>query len=330
MKLTIIVPIYNTEIIKLQRCFESIQIIQTKSYECILIDDGSTEKVSTYLNEYANNNPGFRYIRKENGGVSSARNLGIDNAQGEYICFVDSDDAIEPKVYDYFLSKEFDSDIVLSDLDLVDGKSHIRWHICGSEKITYENMIRRVLVDGKVNGPYCKFLKTSFLNKYSIRFHEGIVIAEDLIFFLDVLIHKPVMAYINEVSYYYFREEATGVNRLKANRTELFFNYKKAFEKEIDCISRGNFSTKENENLLQMSEEKYIKSIFNTTLELIENKIDKTVIEHDLKKALEYTKVKKSRLLTKTRKGLLLKRHWVILSFLALLRRKYLKVKSLI
>ena len=93
--LSIIIPIYNTPCEKLQRCFASVQGIQTNTYECILVDDGSCKEIGQYAKKYASTSETFKYFRKENGGVSSARNVGIEVAAGEYIYFVDSDDAIE-------------------------------------------------------------------------------------------------------------------------------------------------------------------------------------------------------------------------------------------
>ena len=89
MELAIIIPIYNTHKEKLERCFESVNAIRSESYECILVDDGSDQETSEYLNKYSERNSNFRYIRKENGGVSSARNVGIERALEEYICFAE-------------------------------------------------------------------------------------------------------------------------------------------------------------------------------------------------------------------------------------------------
>ena len=330
IKLSIIIPIYNTEITKLQRCLESIKYIKSSLYECILVDDGSRKDVSVYLNKYAKNIPEFRYIRKENGGVSSARNLGIEHANGKYLCFVDSDDAIEPKLYDLFLATEYNTDLIFSDLILLDRKKSARWSVCNTHEISYKKIIQIVLTNGKINGPCCKFIKKDFLCRYEIKFHEEMVTAEDLVFFLDMLLKKPSMAYIKEVSYYYYKEQTTGFNRLKKYPSKHYYNYREAYFKEIICISNGNFNKKEIDRLKKRSLEKYIMSIFNTTLEMIEVKIPMQSIEQDLKVVLDQVNLKNTNIKTKARGKLMLKKRWCILKIISAIRRKYLTVKGLV
>ena len=93
-KISIIVPVYNAEQY-LRRCIDSILNQSFTDFELILIDDGSKDKSSDICDEYAAKDSRIKVYHKENGGVSSARNLGLDNANGEWIAFVDSDDFIK-------------------------------------------------------------------------------------------------------------------------------------------------------------------------------------------------------------------------------------------
>ena len=93
MKLSIIIPAYNTEK-TLERCLKSVTNQGLSDYEVILVDDGSPDKCGDICDEWRNKNNNFKVIHKANGGLSDARNAGIDVAQGEYITFVDSDDTI--------------------------------------------------------------------------------------------------------------------------------------------------------------------------------------------------------------------------------------------
>lgn len=332
IELSIIIPIYNTEIAKLKRCFESVKRIQTTFYECLLVDDGSMEEIKVFLSEYAQHTPCFRYIRKDNGGVSSSRNLGIDKTRGKYICFVDSDDEIVPEAYGVFLSRENDSDLIFSDLLLIDRDKKARWKACDSKEITYEKMLRRVLVNGKVNGPCCKFIKREFLCRTGIRFHEDMVTAEDLMFLLDMLDVRPSMTYIDEVSYFYFREKSTGLERLKKHLGKHFANYKATYLKEMSCISKGEYSSEEKEELNLLSAKKLVMSMFNTTLEAIESNIKPQVIEKGLFEILDTLDIdiKNSDMKTRIRMKLLMAKRWRLLGILAAFRRKYLKVKGMI
>ena len=90
-KISVIVPVYNTEKY-LHRCIDSILDQTFTDFELLLIDDGSTDSSGTICDEYAAKDSRVRVFHKENGGVSSARNMGLDNAYGEWITFVDSDD----------------------------------------------------------------------------------------------------------------------------------------------------------------------------------------------------------------------------------------------
>ena len=99
MAYSVIIPIFNAET-TLRRCLDSLVDQSFDDYELLLINDGSTDGSDAICREYANVYPCIRYFAKENGGVSSARNLGLEQAKGEYILFVDSDDYILPTMYE--------------------------------------------------------------------------------------------------------------------------------------------------------------------------------------------------------------------------------------
>lgn len=96
MKLSIIVPMYNVEQY-IEKCLKSLlnQDLSRDDYEILIINDGSKDRSKHIVNEYMKNNKNIRMINQKNGGQSKARNTGIDNAKGEYLFFVDSDDYIE-------------------------------------------------------------------------------------------------------------------------------------------------------------------------------------------------------------------------------------------
>lgn len=120
-KISVIVPVYNVEKY-LNKCIESILNQTFKDFELILVDDGSPDNCGTICDEYALKDNRIKVIHKENGGLSDARNAGINISQGEYIMFVDSDDYITEQMieilYNAIISDN--SDIALCGLDLVD------------------------------------------------------------------------------------------------------------------------------------------------------------------------------------------------------------------
>ena len=96
-KVSIIVPVYNVEQY-LRQCLDSILVQTFTDWECILVDDGSTDCSKDICDEFANKDSRFRVVHKKNGGVSSARNKGIELSRGVYITFVDADDTIDKDV----------------------------------------------------------------------------------------------------------------------------------------------------------------------------------------------------------------------------------------
>lgn len=111
-KISIIVPVYNMELY-LRECLDSIKDQTFKDWECIIVDDGSTDRSPEICDEYQNMDSRFKVIHKENGGVSSARNTGLRNASGDTIGFVDPDDYTDPSMFEYLynLMTEYDADI---------------------------------------------------------------------------------------------------------------------------------------------------------------------------------------------------------------------------
>lgn len=100
MSISIIVPVYNTEKY-LSACLDSILTQSFTDFELLLVDDGSTDKSGEICDEYAQKDSRIRVFHKENGGVSSARNLGIEEAVGDYLHFVDADDIVLSGAYEY-------------------------------------------------------------------------------------------------------------------------------------------------------------------------------------------------------------------------------------
>ena len=113
--ISIVVPIYNVENY-LRMCLDSIQNQTYKNFECLLINDGSPDNSAEICREYVAKDSRFRYFEKENGGLSSARNYGIDRAEGSFITFVDSDDWLESTCLEILSEKknQYDADIVVS------------------------------------------------------------------------------------------------------------------------------------------------------------------------------------------------------------------------
>lgn len=133
--ISVIVPVYNIEKY-LERCVTSICKQTYNNLEIILVDDGSTDRSGALCEELAQRDERIRVFHKENGGSSSARNLGIAQARGEYLGFVDSDDYISPEMYEllYDVVKEYDTEIAQIGRDEIDEQGNYMPNVCEPPK----------------------------------------------------------------------------------------------------------------------------------------------------------------------------------------------------
>lgn len=190
MKYSVIVPVYNAEK-TLRRCLDSLCAAACPEAEILLIDDGSTDASAAICRSY--DDPRFRLIQKENGGVSSARNLGLDCARGEYVLFVDSDDYVEP---DYFarldrLDPEGQYDYLLFSYYRFNGTEKTQRELPGFASVDpagYGPMLARAYRSKWINAPWNKRYRRSLLEAQGLRFHTGLPIAEDTLFNLKYLL----------------------------------------------------------------------------------------------------------------------------------------------
>ena len=115
--ISVIIPVYNVELY-LESCIQSICKQSYKNLEIILSDDGSTDHSGKICDKYASLDPRIKVIHKENGGLSDARNAGIEVASGQYFMFVDSDDTISKNTIEkmYFLAIEYQCEIVVCNM----------------------------------------------------------------------------------------------------------------------------------------------------------------------------------------------------------------------
>ena len=179
--ISVIVPVYNTEKY-LRRCIDSVLAQTYTDFELLLIDDGSKDSSGTICDEYAAQDARVRVFHKENGGVSSARNLGLDNAQGEWITFVDSDDYIEENFLKSF-ERKLDADIVIGNAVVL--KSHIGTKIhLKYIPLGFYFDIRQILCDHmqelNLRSPWGKLYRTNIIS--DLKFNESIHLGEDTLF----------------------------------------------------------------------------------------------------------------------------------------------------
>ena len=205
-KVSIIVPIYNVEKY-LPKCIESIINQTYKNLEIILVDDGSPDNCAKICDEYAKKDNRIKVIHKPNGGVSSARNAGLDIATGEYIGFVDPDDFIAPEMYEQMLEaiKTANADLAICGFNVVHENdfSILKSNTLPIKKlIGVENCIFDLFsLEGFSIRP-CVWNKL-FVNKLisNQRFDTNYSISEDLLFFIHYLLKINNIIYVTSPLY---------------------------------------------------------------------------------------------------------------------------------
>lgn len=216
---SIIVPVYNVEKY-LRRCVDSILAQTFTDFELILVDDGSPDNCPAICDEYAEKDSRVRVIHKENGGVSAARNSGLEISCGEYIAFCDSDDYWDIDFLSELLScmKTNNADVVVSGCKAMDNAGKI-WHYARrptcTEKISSDTERFHFLVFGILGGKYgwevwSRLFRREIIETHHIRFCTICEnYAEDMGFVLEYSLYAKVCCSIDYCGYnYYLREDS--------------------------------------------------------------------------------------------------------------------------
>lgn len=199
-KISVIVPVYNTEKY-LHRCIDSILAQTFTDFELLLIDDGSKDNSGTICDEYAAKDSRVRVFHKENGGVSSARNLGLDNARGEWICFCDSDDYVEFWWLETFIKNSINVELVVQGFS---NKMSLKDENDFYYEGTVDELLRLLYERQLVGYTVLKMFKKEIINQYKIRFDRLIKFREDEEFVLKYLSNINNVRHINKGGYYYY------------------------------------------------------------------------------------------------------------------------------
>lgn len=201
--ISIIVPVYCAEN-TLERCVNSILNQTYSNWELLLIDDGSPDSSSLLCDKWANADSRIRCYHKKNGGASSARNMGLDNIKGDFLTFLDSDDALVSDC----LSRSIDI-IEKNNLDALQfrllkiwpDKTSPQTELSSSNVCNFESYIQSGRLSGCGGG---NVFKTEDIIKYRIRFNEKLHYLEDAFFNLDVLSHCNRIMSLGDYFYLYY------------------------------------------------------------------------------------------------------------------------------
>lgn len=213
--ISIIIPVYNTAEEFLRKCLDSVANQTSGEIEAIVVDDGSKNEAGKICDEYANEFPFIKVLHIENQGVSNARNVGIKEASGEYLLFLDSDDWLDKKlcsslagylqtnspdvlIFNYY--KVIQDKILPSPVQLTD------YRFEPEELKELQLIILRYSKQYQgINlcTPWCKVYKTEMIRQSKIEFIVGLKRAEDMLFNLYVLEHAKDVRFYAATGYYY-------------------------------------------------------------------------------------------------------------------------------
>lgn len=201
-KVSIIIPVFNGEKY-LSDCLNSVLLQTYHNIEIIVVDDGSTDDTTSICKEYKNKDERVIIIKKRNGGVSSARNIGIKKAVGDYILFIDSDDVV-PDNFVREMLNNIDNDTMMVVCGLIEKT------IKNNKKLVYKKKINKnkfnflMYAHNSIGGFCCnKIYSRKILNDKNIRFDEKIKNYEDMLFNIRYIPYIKTVKYISSTMYVY-------------------------------------------------------------------------------------------------------------------------------
>ena len=270
--ISIIIPVYNDDK-NLPRCLDSVLLQTCENFECLIIDDGSTDGSPAICDYYSSKDGRIRVFHKNNEGTSKTRQFGITNARGEYILSVDSDDYIESCLVAEAVRiiKESGSDIYFLDFieeNAAGRKNIVRQPLPAS---CCETILRLVLEGKLLSCLWNVILKKDFCAENKISFTESINYGEDSLFVIEVLLNKAKASYLSGAYYHHtinwfsftqknrkerFIERVDFLNRLcdlltKYGRNDLFKHNFFPLNDKIQILASGLFTKSEYQELFK-------------------------------------------------------------------------------
>lgn len=245
LKISVIVPVYKVPLEYLRACLDSLVAQTMQECEFIVVSDGAPDEECSVCEEYATKDSRFKFFKREHAGVSATRNYGIDQAQGEYITFVDADDSLYSNTsleegHNHQLN--YKSDII-----------YFNWFSNANEKILWAQA-KESLTDEEKNfclkqnihinnaafsgAPWAKLFNRIFLTKNKIRFKKKCIIGEDRVFNYEACAIAKKVSYGNMIFYKYEINEESAIHQFRPNFLPIVLNY----IEELDIISKGKYS----------------------------------------------------------------------------------------
>lgn len=208
---SIIIPAYNVDEY-LEECVKSLLSQTYKNYEIIIIDDGSTDQTYRVACNLSSDNKKIKLLHQKNQGVSVARNIAMQNADGEYFIFVDADDVVAPRYVETLVTYLKTVDMVMVGFssereDIITGLASKPKHVQAIN--VKEDILCGTNYDGYL---WNKIFRRSIIERYKLEFKRNIVVWEDLLFVLEYLNKCKLVSIFDDKLYYYRKREGSAVN----------------------------------------------------------------------------------------------------------------------
>ncbi len=232
--ISIIIPIFNSASTLIQ-CLNSVLKQQYTDWECILVDDGSTDTSGSICDDWQHFDKRFKVIHQKNKGVSTARNKGIESCKGEYICFIDADDWVDSNFLSTMLEHLYDADLVVSGQIR---ERHSHGSMLHQPEVTEVLKLQPANADKFVKlvslslfyAPHEKLYRAELVKKHKICFPIDCSYGEDLLFNYTYLNYVQRISTINGAYYHYRISMDTLSTRYRKNQFASDYNQWKVLE----------------------------------------------------------------------------------------------------
>ena len=336
MKISFIIPVYNSKVF-LPACVESIRAVNAEDYEIMLIDDGSTDGSGAVCDDLAAKFPEIRVVHQANAGASAARNRGLDQACGDRVIFIDSDDTVDAEAMRAMIRDErfCHADLILYHLSfdfyrkqtcyrsVQTGYPHDGW----MDKETWTGVLYSMFICDSLTSACTKVFNRAMLEKYGLRFRTDMFLYEDFEFVLRYMRHCDTIWNVPQAIYHYRQSEDEGNAGRRLKRISSIPGFLKPIEESLAGLPES-VSAADRAMVLQqlhlvlirekiaVSDIKTIKDICRDYRTWSENRV--LPMEKDQFQQL-LMEGKASRLYLRNKKTQL--RHWLAVRVKALLKR---------
>lgn len=244
MKLvSVIIPVYHTSGMALDRCINSVLEQTYSDLEIVIVDDGNPESYQDHFQSIENSDPRVKIIHQKNGGVGVARNTGIENASGEYISFVDSDDFLDCSFLTKMVKAIGNNDIAICGVEDQYYPTRNQW--CDRRfffsQPSFHNGVQYV------NFPVNKLYKTDLIREHNIRFPQEVKLGEDAFFLADYYKHCTSFQIIPDLLYHYIYSTNSAVHTYQEHYWEW---EKKVIQEQWEMFHQYPLSENEEQAML--------------------------------------------------------------------------------